>query len=170
MTIANFAKAVGAFERTLVTPAPFDAYLEGNAAALAENEKSGLSAFLDLGCAGCHSGACVGGSSYRKFGVVAPYWESTKGAPVDEGRFTVTKKDEDKYVFKVPPLRNVGMTPPYFHDGSAGRLEEAVAIMARVQLGKELDEITVRALCAFLGSLTGTIPEDALRVPVLPPK
>jgi cytochrome c peroxidase len=169
VTIANFGRAVGAFERTLVTPSPFDAYLKGDAAALSESAKKGLAAFMDLGCAGCHSGAYVGGSSYQKFGIVEPYWKYTKSEPVDAGRYDVTKQESDRYVFKVPPLRNVDMTPPYFHDGSVSRLEEAIPIMAVVQLGKELDGTAIRALRAFLSSLTGAIPEDALKVPVLPP-
>jgi cytochrome c peroxidase len=169
VTIANFARAVGAFERTLVTPSPFDAYLKGDAAALNEPAQQGLAAFMELGCAGCHAGAYVGGALYQKFGVVEPYWKYTRSGPVDAGRYDVTKQESDRYVFKVPPLRNVDMTPPYFHDGSVSRLEEAIPIMARVQLGKELDEAAIRALQAFLRSLTGAIPEEALKVPVLPP-
>jgi len=170
VTVANFARAVGAFERTLVTPSPFDAYLKGDAAALSESAQQGLAAFMDLGCAGCHAGAYVGGASYQKFGIVEPYWIYTKSEPVDTGRFDVTKQESDRYVFKVPPLRNVGMTPPYFHDGSVDRLEDAIPIMAKVQLGKELDGAAILALRAFLSSLTGAIPEDALEVPVLPPR
>jgi cytochrome c peroxidase len=168
VTIANFAKAIGAFERTLVTPSPFDAFLKGDQSALGESEKRGLTAFLDAGCAGCHGGALVGGASYQKFGVAEPYWKYTKSAPVDTGRFDVTKLEPDKYVFKVPPLRNVDRTPPYFQDGSVGRLDDAVWIMGKVQLGKDLELRTVRDIRAFLRSLTGRLPEDALRVPVLP--
>jgi cytochrome c peroxidase len=168
VTIENFAKAIGAFERTLVTPSAFDAYLKGDRTALGDAEKRGLAAFLDTGCAGCHAGACVGGGSYQKFGVIEPYWKYTKSEPVDVGRFDVTKQESDKYVFKVPPLRNVDRTAPYFHDGSVSRLEEAVWIMAKVQLGKDPEVRSIRDIHSFLESLTGKIPDDALRVPVLP--
>jgi cytochrome c peroxidase len=141
-----------------------------SSAALAETEEQGLAAFLDSGRAGCQSGPYVGGSFYQKFSIVEPSWKYTKSAPVGEGRFTVTKEKKDKYLFKVPSVRKAAMASPYFHDGSVGSLEEAIGIMARVQLGKELDGVTLQALHAFLSSLTGTIPEDALRVPVLPPK
>ncbi len=168
VTVDNFAKAVGAFERTLVTPAPFDAFLKGNTAALSEAEKDGLKTFLDTGCMACHNSPYVGGQMYQKFGIYEPYWKYTKSQKIDEGRYAVTKNDPDKYVFKVPVLRNVAMTAPYFHDGSVGRLEDAVIIMAKVQLGKDLDEKQAGAIAAFLNSLTGEIPEDALKVPVLP--
>lgn len=168
VTIENFAKAIGAFERTLVTPSAFDAYLKGDRTALGDAEKRGLAAFLDTGCAGCHAGAYVGGGSYQKFGVIAPYWKYTKSEPVDVGRFDVTKQESDRYVFKVPPLRNVDRTAPYFHDGSVSRLEEAVWIMAKVQLGKDPEVRSVRDIHSFLESLTGKIPDDALKVPVLP--
>jgi cytochrome c peroxidase len=112
----------------------------------------------------------VGGGAYEKFGVLEPYWIYTKSAPVDEGRITVTKNADDKYVFKVPGLRNVEMTPPYFHDGSVDRLAEAVRIMAKIQLGITLADNDISDIVNFLRSLTGRIPEDALRVPVLPRK
>ncbi len=168
LTLDNFARAVGAFERTLVTPSPFDAFLSGDSVALTVREKEGLKMFMDRGCASCHSGAYVGGGMYGKFGVVRPYWELTKSEKPDEGRFAVTKSDEDRYVFKVPGLRNVARTPPYFHDGSIESLETAVAIMAKAQLGADLSGEERSVLLAFLGSLTGRIPEDALRIPELP--
>ncbi len=170
VSAANYGRAVGAFERTLVTPSPFDAFLEGNAAALTDPEKEGLKTFLGEGCAGCHSGTYVGGGMYAKFGVVEPYWKYTKSAEIDEGRFTVTKDQADKYVFKVPVLRNVAMTAPYFHDGSVDALAEAVRIMGRVQLGLALTDRQVEVILAFLNSLTGRIPPDALAVPILPRK
>ena len=160
--------AVGAFERTLVTPSPLDAFMKGDEAALKATEKKGLAAFMDAGCTACHFGPVLGGQIYQKFGIVEPYWKYTGSDPVDEGRFAVTKNDADKYFFKVPPLRNVAETPPYFHDGSADTTAEAVSIMGRIQLGKELSQDRVGDIAAFFSSLTGAIPEDALRVPVLP--
>jgi cytochrome c peroxidase len=164
----NFAKAVGAFERTLTTPAPIDDFMKGNAGALTALQKKGLKAFFDTGCMTCHFSPFVGGQMYQKFGVFEPYWKYTKSEKIDEGRFAVTKNDADKYIFKVPVLRNVAMTPPYFHDGSIDRLEQAVWIMAKIQLGKELSKQQADEIATFLTSLTGRIPDDALIAPVLP--
>jgi cytochrome c peroxidase len=168
ITVAHLAEAIGAFERTLVTPSPFDAFLSGNESALGETQKKGLAAFMDIGCTSCHSGTYVGGETFRKFGIGAPYWEFTKSEKPDEGRFAVTKKEEDRYVFKVPILRNVARTPPYFHDGSVESLETAVGIMAKVQLGLDISPDERDCIVAFLEALTGKIPEDALRLPELP--
>jgi cytochrome c peroxidase len=168
VTVDNFAMAIGAFERTLVTPAPFDAFLKGNTEALPEKEKEGLKTFLDTGCMACHFGTYVGGKMYQKFGIFEPYWKYTKSKKIDEGRYAVTKKKSDKYVFKVPVLRNVAMTAPYFHDGSVDRLQDAVVIMAKIQLGKDIDPERAEAIASFLNSLTGEIPEAARRVPLLP--
>ncbi|HTG01530.1 MAG TPA: cytochrome c peroxidase [Nitrospirota bacterium] len=168
VTADNFAKAVGAFERTFITPAPFDEFMRGNAAALTDQQKRGLRTFLDTGCMTCHLSPYLGGQMYQKFGVVEPYEKYTKSAPVDEGRFAVTKNPADKFFFKVPVLRNVAQTPPYFHDGSVDRLSDAVMIMARIQLGKDLAREPIDDIAAFLGSLTGRIPDALLSVPVLP--
>jgi len=168
ITVAHMAEAIGAFERTLVTPSPFDAFLSGNESALGETAKKGLAAFMEIGCASCHSGTYVGGEAFRKFGIGVPYWEFTKSENPDEGRFAVTKKEEDRYVFKVPILRNVARTPPYFHDGSVGSLGSAVGIMAKVQLGLDISPAQRDRILAFLDTLTGKIPEDALRLPELP--
>lgn len=165
----NFGKAVGAFERTLVTPSPFDAFLKGNAKALTKKQIRGLKTFMDTGCTACHSGTYVGGRAYRKFGIFEPYWKYTKSEKIDNGRFEVTKKESDKYVFKVPILRNVERTAPYFHDGSVNRLEDAVWTMGKIQLGKDLTKEQKESILDFLASLTGTIPDDALKIPVLPP-
>jgi len=169
VTAENFGKAVGAFERTLVTPSPFDAFLQGNGKALTDNQAQGLKTFMDTGCTACHSGTWVGGLSYQKFGIVEPYWKYTKSEKIDNGRFEVTKKEADKYVFKVPVLRNVERTAPYFHDGSVGRLGDAVWIMGKIQLGKDLTNEQRQSIVAFLSSLTGKIREDDLTIPVLPP-
>jgi cytochrome c peroxidase len=168
VNIDNFAKAVGAFERTLVTPSAFDDFLSGKKDALTEQQKQGLKIFMELGCSGCHSGAFVGGQGYRKFGISEPYWNYTKSQTIDEGRYEVTKQESDKYVFKVPMLRNVEKTSPYFHDGSVGELETAIWIMGKVQLGTDLAKSQLEDLNAFLQSLTGRIPEDAMKVPLLP--
>lgn len=168
VTIDNFAKAIGAFERTLITPAPFDAFLKGDRNALTEQQKKGLGTFMDQGCAGCHFSPYVGGQMYQKFGLFDPYQKYTKSQNVDEGRYAVTKKESDKYVFKVPVLRNVAMTPPYFHDGSVDKLADAVWIMGKIQLGKDLPKEQVQDIVSFLRALTGKIPDDVMTVPVLP--
>ena len=168
VTVDNFAKAVGAFERTLMTPAPFDDFQKGNKGALTAPQKRGLQTFLDTGCMTCHFSPYLGGQMYQKFGMFEPYEKYTKSQPVDEGRAAVTKAPADRFFFKVPVLRNVAMTPPYFHDGSVEKLEDAVTIMAKVQLMKVLTKEQAEDITAFLRSLTGTIPETALQVPVLP--
>jgi cytochrome c peroxidase len=134
MTLRNIAKAVGAYERTLVTPSPFDAYLAGNQEAFTPAARAGLEKFINTGCVACHNGVGVGGGMYQKFGVVEEYWKVTGSDPIDKGRFDVTKNPDDLYVFRVASLRNAAMTPPYFHDGSVATLPEAVKVMARVQL------------------------------------
>jgi cytochrome c peroxidase len=168
MTIANWGKAIGAFERTLITPGPFDEYLAGNVQALTEPERQGLRTFVTTGCGGCHNGAAVGGGMFQKFGVIEDYWKETGSKEIDKGRFDVTNIPGDMYVFKVPGLRNVAMTPPYFHDGSARTLPEAVRIMAKVQLGKVLSDKDTTAIAIFLGSLTGKVPPSFAEAPVLP--
>lgn len=168
VTPQNWGKAIGAFERTLVTPSPFDAYLGGDEKALSAQAKAGLRDFMQIGCSGCHNGVGVGGGMFRKFGVVEEYWKATGSQNPDKGRFDVTHDDADLYVFKVPVLRNVARTPPYFHDGSVATLPEAVRVMARVQLGRTLSDQQVSELVAFLDSLTGTIPRDFETAPVLP--
>jgi cytochrome c peroxidase len=168
VTADNWGKAIGAYERTLVSPAPFDAYLGGDARALTAQAKAGLHEFIQLGCAGCHNGAGVGGTMYRKFGVVEEYWKQTHSLTPDKGRFDVTHADADLYVFKVPILRNVARTPPYSHDGAVATLPEAVRIMAKVQLGRTLSETQTTQLVAFLDSLTGKIPETFATAVALP--
>ncbi len=160
----NVANAIAAFERTLVTPSRFDDYLNGNNNALTQQEKEGLQLFMAKGCITCHNGAGVGGSMYQKFGVVKPY-KNTE----DLGRYTITNKEADKYVFKVPSLRNITRTYPYFHDGQVWDLSEAVYIMGESQLGVQLSDEEISNIVIFLDSLTGEIPEDALKLPVLPP-
>jgi cytochrome c peroxidase len=164
----NMALAIGAFERTLVTPSRFDDYLNGNVDALSANERTGLAKFIEVGCIGCHNGPGVGGRMYQKFGIVEDYWKATRSDPIDKGRAEVTNNDADLYLFKVPSLRNVAMTPPYFHDGSVATLPEAVKVMARVQLGATLEDKDVADIVTFLASLTGSLPPDFATAPVLP--
>jgi cytochrome c peroxidase len=168
VTPDNWGKAIGAYERTLVTPSPFDAYLNGDDGALSPDAEAGLREFMQAGCPACHNGVGVGGGMYQKFGLVEDYWKATGSKQIDKGRFDVTKNPADTYVFKVPTLRNVAVTPPYFHDGSVATLSEAVRIMARVQLGKTLNPEQVTRIVAFLGSLTGKLPDDFVHVPQLP--
>lgn len=168
VSVKNLALAIGAYERTLVTPSPFDAFLAGRQDALDGRAKKGMRVFLELGCATCHSGPYMGGQMFRKFGLVEPYSKHTRSEPLDDGRYAATKDEADRFVFKVPGLRNVSRTPPYFHDGSVDDLEMAVWVMGKVQLGRSLSEEELGDIKAFLDSLTGEIPEDALCVPILP--
>lgn len=167
VTFDNMARAIEAFEATLLTPgARFDRYLAGDATALSAVEQRGLAAFLDRGCVACHGGKNAGGAGYYPFGVVArPGAEILP--PADKGRFAVTRSATDEYVFKAPSLRNVGLTAPYFHSGAVWELDVAVGIMGTAQLGSELTADETGAITAFLRTLTGTQPE--IRYPVLPP-
>lgn len=169
VTPENFGRAVGAYERTLVTPSRFDAFLTGDDWALTSAEQAGLREFIHVGCATCHNGVGVGGGLYRKFGIVQNYSEATGSPNPDKGRFDVTHEESDLYVFRVPSLRNVVMTPPYFHDGSAPTLRAAVRIMGKVQLGQNLSEDQIEHMVAFLSSLTGPLPSDFSSAPVLHP-
>lgn len=148
--------AIATFERTLLTHnSRFDRYLNGEKNALTALELSGLQRFVDYGCASCHQGAGIGGNMYQRFGVMDSYLKNDAGRKADLGRFNVTGRESDVNVFKVPSLRNVEVTPPYFHDGSADTLDQAVIVMGRYQLGREFSSEDVRALAAFLRTLTG---------------
>ncbi len=166
ITFDNMASAIALFEATLITPnAPFDRYLGGDQAALTNEQKEGLRLFMDTGCAACHNGINIGGGMYAPFGVV-----ERPGAdllpPNDKGRFEVTKTVGDEYVFKVPTLRNVARTAPYFHSGASWDLSQAVAVMGVSQLGTELKPEQVGKVVAFLKSLTGDQPKVVY--PILP--
>lgn len=148
--------AIAAFERTLLTPnSRFDRFLMGDPTALDSLEQTGYQRFQALGCASCHQGAGIGGNMFQRFGIMADYFKDRPENPADLGRYNVTGKDEDRHVFKVPGLRNVALTAPYFHDGSAQTLDKAVLIMGRYQLGRELSQDDVDAIVAFLHTLTG---------------
>ena len=166
---ANIAVALGAYERTLLTPSPFDAYLRGDAQALPSVAKRGLQQFISRGCVSCHNGVGVGGQMFQKFGVIEEYWKATGSREIDQGRFGLTKNPGDLYVFKVPSLRNVAMTAPYFHDGSVATLHEAVKVMARVQLAVTLQDAEIGEIVTFLRTLTGPLPENFATAPTLPP-
>lgn len=159
----NFGTAVGAFERGLVTKnSPFDQYLGGDLAALTADQKEGLDLFVSTGCTTCHMGPMMGGMMFQKLGLVHPY------ETADEGRKKVTNSDGDAMMFKVPSLRNVAKTGPYFHDGSVATLDEAVKLMAWHQLGKKLTPAEVSKIVAFLESTTGELPMDYIAKPELP--
>ncbi|MCD2181410.1 cytochrome-c peroxidase [Rhizobium sp. GN54] len=165
VTFDNFAKAIEAFEATLITPAPFDAYLNGDDEAMSVEAKQGLQLFIDKGCASCHGGINVGGEGYYPFGLV-----ERPGADVlpegDRGRFAVTNTVDDTYVFRAAPLRNVEHTAPYFHSGKVWDLKEAVTLMGETQLGEELASEDADLIVAFLHALTGTVPDVVY--PILP--
>ena len=162
ITYANMTTAIGAFERGLVSPAPFDAFLAGDLTALSEAQLDGLATFLDTGCMACHAGVAVGGQGYFKLGQVVPYETE------DPGRKGVTGNDADLHVFKAPSLRNITKTGPYFHDGSIASLDEAVKLMAKHQLGRDLPDPDVKKIVAFLGALEGTVDAAYVRPPELP--
>lgn len=161
----NLQKSIAAFERTLITPSKFDKYLAGDLTAMNEEEKAGMKTFMDAGCTACHVGPVLGGTMLQKFGLVADYHTLTGSNPKDEGRKNVTKQDTDKDFFKVPGLRNIAKTAPYFHDGSVNDLDKAVSIMAKVQFNKDLTEAELKSLHAFFDALTGEVPADAKEIP-----
>jgi len=163
ITFDGMANAIGAFERKLVTPSRWDKFMKGDKAALTTEEKAGFNAFFDAGCIACHIGPYFGGTMYQKAGLVKP-WPNQK----DQGRFEITKDEADKMVFKVPSLRNVEKTAPYFHDGSVKTLEEAVKMMAVYQSAKELKDEEVKSIVAFLKTLTGELPKAYIAKPKLP--
>lgn len=140
--------AIGAYERTLITPSKFDRFLKGDMNALNQQEKRGLKKFMHKGCVSCHNGPLLGGNDYQLLGAVNEY--KTK----DLGRYNVTKDEDDKKVFKVPSLRNVMKTAPYFHDGSIETIDEAITLMAHHQLDERVGPGFIRDVKAFLKTLT----------------
>jgi len=163
LTYENLQKAIGAFERTLITPTRFDDFVGKNPSYLTKEEKEGLALFIETGCTNCHAGVGVGGTQFQKFGVHGNYQTFTHSAKHDDGRKGVTGQATDQDVFKVPGLRNVAKTGPYFHDGSVNELEKAIEIMAKVQLNKDLKPSETQKIALFLNTLTGTVPEEALQ-------
>jgi cytochrome c peroxidase len=160
VTFGNLARAIGAFERRLLTPSRWDRFLKGDQSALTDAEKAGFNKFVESGCAACHYGPYVGGNAFQKAGLVHP-WPST----ADLGLYQVTRKEGDRLLFKVPSLRNVARTAPYFHDGSDRTLEEAIRKMATHQVGRKLTDAEVRSIAAWLETLTGEIPAGYIKRP-----
>jgi len=164
LTIDEVTSAIAAFEETLVTPnARFDKWLQGGKTAINAQELRGYELFKSSGCVACHNGPNVGGASFQKMGLIEAY----KTTSTAEGRFAVTKQDIDRFYFKVPTLRNVELTYPYFHDGAADTLGQAVDTMGRLQLGRKFSEAEIADVVAFLKTLTGEQPRVVL--PILPP-
>lgn len=161
MTYDNLATAIAAYEETLLTPAPFDAWMGGDDDAMTPAQLQGLETFLAVGCQTCHMGPAIGGNQYRKLGERRPYPDD------DLGRFEVTGVETDKQVFKVPSLRNIEQTGPWFHDGSVTELSTAIELMGAHQLDKDLSADQVAEIAAFLGALTGELPANAV-APELP--
>lgn len=159
----NVGAAIGAFERYLVTPDSFDALLAGDEMALTAQQKRGVALFVSTGCTTCHYGAAIGGLRYAIMGQAEAYPNLT-----DEGRYAITGEEADKFVFKVPSLRNIAMTGPYLHDGSAATVEETIELMARYQLGRELTTEQIADMAAFMDALTGEIPTEYIAVPDFP--
>jgi len=163
ITYDNVGRAIGAFERRLMTPARWDKFLGGDSTALSPAERRGLRLFLNTGCQACHAGAFVGGDRFMKAGQAIAWFSQA-----DSGRYQVTKDAKDLFVFKVPSLRNIEKTGPYFHDGSVASLDEAVRLMAHHQLGKELAPNQVQSIVTWLGALTGDLPTQYIGFPQRP--
>ena len=162
--IDQVTDAIAAFEETLVTPnAPFDLYLKGDKSAISDKAKAGYERFKSVGCTACHNGPALGGNSFQKMGLVKPYETDNPAA----GLSAVTGQEIDRFKFKVPTLRNVELTYPYFHDGAVWNLDEAVSIMAELQLGQKLQQQEIDEIVEFLKTLTGDQPNFPL--PQLPP-
>ena len=162
--IDKLTQAIAEFEKTLKTPnSRFDQWLKGDKNALNAQQLAGYKLFKETGCTACHYGEAVGGTSFQKMGLVQPYTTNNEAL----GVYNLTKKEEDRYKFKVPTLRNVELTYPYFHDGGAQTLSEAVSTMARIQLGKDMQQDQVDKIVAFLKTLTGEQPQ--FKLPILPP-
>ncbi len=163
VTYDNVGLAIGTFERGLITPARWDKFLQGDQSALTAEEQAGLNTFVTAGCPTCHAGKLMGGNLYQRIGAMKPYPDTS-----DPGRYKVTKSDSDRMVFKVPSLRNVAMTAPYFHNGKVATLDQAVVQMGEYQLDRQLSPTEVASIVTFLKSLTGEIPLQYIQKPELP--
>ncbi len=163
VTQETITEAIAEYERSLLTPSRYDRFLAGERDALTPAERAGLDLFVTTGCTTCHRGAGVGGTMYQKLGLVRDYFAARGGeiTEADLGRFNVTHDESDRHRFKVPLLRNVALTAPYFHDGSQATLDDAVRTMAAVQLGRDLSAEQVTSIVAFLHALTGELPAHA---------
>lgn len=165
ITFNNVLNAIGAFERTLMPESRFDKFLEGDESALNEKEKRGLEGFIESGCITCHSGIAIGGQMLQKFGLFDEYWKQTQSEKIDLGLYEISENEVEKYFFKVPGLRNIEHTHPYFHDGSVADLKKAVEIMAELQTARDLSEGEIDDMVAFLSSLSADVPEDVKQSP-----
>jgi len=155
ITKKNITDAIAEYEKTLITPnSPFDRYLKGDKTALSKDQKEGYELFKTKGCISCHHGVNIGGNLYNKFGIFH------KSNTNNYGRYNVTHKEQDKYYFKVPSLRNIARTAPYFHDARTSSLTQAVYIMAKYQLGRKITKTEVAKIVAFLHSLNGELPKN----------
>ena len=164
VTYENMARAIAAFEGGLITPSPFDDFLRGQLGALNEQQLRGLNTFFEVGCTTCHNGPALGGNMYQKLGLLKPYETE------DLGRYAVSQNQAEKYLFKVPSLRNIAKTGPYLHDGSIPDLEQMVTVMVEHQTTRgSLSKSELGDIVAFLGSLTGELPSDYIVAPELPP-
>ncbi|MDX8403406.1 MAG: cytochrome-c peroxidase [Mariprofundaceae bacterium] len=166
MTPENIKNAIAEFERSLNTPnSRFDRYLRGEDDAINNDEKSGYTLFKDYGCAACHQGANVGGNIYQIFGVMGDYFKDRGNlTKVDDGRYNVTGNEEDRHVFKVPSLRMVTLTAPYFHDGSKEELEDAIKVMAKYQLGRKIADEDIKMIIQFLHTLPGEYKGKSMEI------
>ena len=164
ITATNIQDALAVYQRSLITPSRFDKYLLGDANAITNDEKKGYQRFKAYGCVGCHQGVNIGGNMFQRFGAMRDYFadrvkDGKKLTEADKGRFNITKSQDDMYIFKVPSLRNVEKTAPYFHNGSVATLEEAVDVMFRYQLGRTAPAEDKALIVKFLKSLSGEIKE-----------
>jgi len=165
ITYQNMRDAIGAFERTLLTPSKFDKFIAGDETALSQEEQDGLKTYIDNGCTTCHSGSLLGGTMLQKFALFGNYWDLTNSTVVDSGKFAETRVEADMFIFKVPSLRNIEKTFPYFHDGSVANLNDAVKIMGKTELNKDLTEEQVNSIVTFLNTLTADLPADVKAKP-----
>lgn len=165
ISFGNITNAIGAFERTLNPESRFDKFLDGDESALSAQEQKGLETFMSVGCITCHNGVALGGQMFQKFGVYKNYWELTESEKIDNGLYDLSKEEVQKYLFKVPGLRNVTNTAPYFHDGSISDLKRAVEIMGIVQNNITLDAKQLDDIAAFLGSLSSDLPDSVKKSP-----
>ncbi|MBD1913259.1 cytochrome c peroxidase [Leptolyngbya sp. FACHB-8] len=163
ITLPNVIDAIAVYERSLITPnSRFDQFLRGDYTVLTVEEQEGYRLFKSYGCVSCHQGVNVGGNLFQKFGEIGNYFADRGNiTPADYGYYNVTGSENDRFVFRVPSLRNVAITPPYFHDGTAQTLEQAIAVMAKYQLGRPLPQAHVRRIAQFLKTLTGEPPRSA---------